>query len=377
MTSAEQEDPSPLAILDDYDFELPESSIAQAPAAERDSARLLVLDGETGKILESGPDHRVRDLTRWLRRGDLLVMNSTRVRSARLVGRKVSGGAAEALLLGPDVASESSHRALIKCTGRIREGLAFHFGPNSELDATITAIHERGEVTLRFASEVDPYAHGQPPLPPYIRRPSAQSAEDLERYQTIYAKEPGAIAAPTAGLHFTVGLFQDLEEAGIRRTEVVLHVGAGTFRPLEARSMLTGRLHPEEFILSAQTAAAINQTRANGGRIIAVGTTTARVLESQTDADGNLQAGSGTTDLFIRPGGPPFRSIDALLTNFHLPRSSLLLLVAEFVGRRAVLDAYAHAIREGFRFYSYGDAMLVLGRKQIHDSESKNRSDDQ
>lgn len=375
MTSADRRDSDPLSILDDYDFELPESSIAQAPSAERDSARLMVLDRETGKVLESDPDHRVRDLTRWLHEGDLLVMNSTRVRSARLVGRKTSGGAAEALLLGPDPESESRHRALIKCTGRIREGLGFRFGPNSELDATITAIHERGEVTLHFDSQVDPYAYGEAPLPPYIRRSSPRSSEDLERYQTIYAKEPGAIAAPTAGLHFSAGLFHGLEEAGVRRAEVVLHVGAGTFRPLEAVSMLTGRLHPEEFILSAETVAAVNQTRASGGRVIAVGTTTARVLESQADADGNLHEGSGTTDLFIRPGGPPFRAIDGLLTNFHLPKSSLLLLVAEFVGRRALLDAYARAIREGFRFYSYGDAMLVLGCERSGQSENqKNRT---
>ena len=251
MTSAEQEDPSPLAILDDYDFALPESSIAQAPTAERDSARLLVLDGETGKILESGPDHRVRDLTRWLRRGDLLVMNSTRVRSARLVGRKVSGGAAEALLLGPDVASQSSHRALIQCTGRIRDGLAFHFGPNSELDATITAIHDRGEVTLRFASEVDPYAHGQPPLPPYIRRPSAQSAEDLERYQTIYAKEPGAIAAPTAGLHFTGDLLAIIRDTGTTITELTLHVVLATCAPVSCDRLDDHPMHAESGVVGS------------------------------------------------------------------------------------------------------------------------------
>jgi S-adenosylmethionine:tRNA ribosyltransferase-isomerase len=371
MTSADPEEPNPLAFLDAYDFELPESHIAQAPTPERDAARLLVLDRTTGKILESGPDHHVRNLPRWLRKGDLLVMNSTRVRSARLVGRKASGGVAEALLLGPDLANPSHHRALVKCTGRLREGLTFQFGPNSELEARISALHEHGEVTLRFDPEVDPYAHGQAPLPPYIRRAPSQSAEDLERYQTIYAKVSGAVAAPTAGLHFSHALFADIQAAGVRRAEVVLHVGSGTFRPLDADSILSGRLHPEEFVLPAETVAAIDRTRAAGGRIVAVGTTTARVLESRVDDNGQLRAGSGTTDLFIRPGGPPFRAVDALLTNFHLPKSSLLLLVAEFAGRRALLDAYAHAVREGFRFYSYGDAMLVLGRSNSGlDSES-------
>jgi S-adenosylmethionine:tRNA ribosyltransferase-isomerase len=260
--------------------------------------------------------------------------------------------------------SGSQHRALVKCTGRIREGLTFRFGPNLEIGATISMIHERGEVSLRFESDVDPYAYGEAPLPPYIRRPSSSSSEDLERYQTIYAKEPGAVAAPTAGLHFSEALFRDLRDAGVGRAEVVLHVGAGTFRPLDANALTTGRLHAEEFILPARTTDAIERTRAVGGRVIAVGTTTARVLESQANPDGQLTPGSGTTDLFIRPGGPRFRVIDALLTNFHLPKSSLLLLVAELTGRRLLLDAYLHAIQNGFRFYSYGDAMLVLGRNE-------------
>jgi S-adenosylmethionine:tRNA ribosyltransferase-isomerase len=363
----------PLAILDDYDFKLPDSSIAQAPAKERDAARLLVLDRSSGRILGAGADHRIRDLPLWLRSGDLLVVNSTRVLSARLVGRKASGGAAEALLLGTESsidanAVDSDYRALVKCTGRIRAGLSLSFGPDRSIAATVVSIHDRGEVTLRFTGGGDPYAHGEAPLPPYIRRPTADasadlsavvSADDLERYQTVYARAPGAIAAPTAGLHFTEALFAKLREGGVGVAEVVLHVGAGTFRPLEATAMQTGRLHSEAFELSSETADAIATTRASGGRIVAVGTTTARVLESQVGKDGQLEAGVGTTDLFMRPGGPPFRIIDALLTNFHLPRSSLMLLVAEFVGRRPLLAAYEHAIREGFRFFSYGDAMLI------------------
>jgi len=357
----------PLAILDDYDFVLPESSIAQAPMPEREAARLLVLDRSSGEILTSDEDHRIRDLPNWLRAGDLLVVNATRVLPARLVGQKASGGAAEALLLGPAAATDpgsdaaADYRALVKCTGRIREGLSLSFGAGLEVSATVLSIHDRGEVVLRFAAGVDPYAHGEAPLPPYIRRSGeAAAADDLTRYQTIYAREPGAIAAPTAGLHFTTALFDRLREQGIGIAEVVLHVGAGTFRPLDAAAIETGRLHREHFELPAETVDAIEKTRTSGGRVVAVGTTTARVLESQVDRDGQLRAGSGTTDLFIRPGGTPFQVVDALLTNFHLPRSSLLLLVAAFVGRQPLLNAYERAIRQGFRFYSYGDAMLII-----------------
>jgi S-adenosylmethionine:tRNA ribosyltransferase-isomerase len=361
----------PLAILDDYDFELPEASIAQQPALDREAARMLVVDRSSGQVLEAEKDHRVRDLPAWLRPGDLLVRNSTRVLSARLVGKKASGGAAEILLLGPADAERTSdpgatYRALIKCTGRVREGLSLVLGATPGILASVVAVHERGEVTLRFEEAMDPYAHGEAPLPPYIRRGRGPSVEDdLNRYQTIYAREPGAIAAPTAGLHFTESLFARLREDGVRTAEVVLHVGVGTFRPLDKNAFETGRLHSEVFELPPETALAIAKTRESGGRVIAIGTTTARVLESQADEDGQLTAGRGTTDLFIRPGGAGFRVIDGLLTNFHLPRSSLLLLVAAFVGRRPLLDAYAHSIERGFRFYSYGDAMLIVpsGRK--------------
>lgn len=360
--------PDPLAILDDYDFVLPEANIAQLPSPEREAARLLVLERASGEILASDPDHRIRDLPNWLGPGDLLVVNATRVLPARLVGRKASGGMAEALLLGPAQPSQgradgSEYRALVKCTGRLRTGLAFSFGRDAALSATIVALHDRGEVTLAFEPGIDPYDHGEPPLPPYIHRDAEESGiDDRDRYQTVYARAPGAIAAPTAGLHLTRALFDRLRARGVGFAEVVLHVGAGTFRPLDARAIETGRLHSERFELSAETVSAIAKTRASGGRVIAVGTTTARVLESQADERGRLQAGVGTTDLFIRPGGTPFRIVDGLLTNFHLPRSSLLLLVAAFVGRRPLLSAYQHAIRTGFRFYSYGDAMLIVSR---------------
>jgi len=361
----------PLRILDEYDFELPERNISQRPTDRREQARLMVLDRDTGTVVEAGREHRVASLPRWLRAGDLLVINVTRVVPARLVGRKLSGGAAEALLLGVEpgeTENSNSFRALVKCGGRLRVGLEFEFGDRAEaaaamLPATIRALHDRGEATLDFEEGADPYAVGQAPLPPYIKRASASNSEsevDLARYQTVYASEPGAIAAPTAGLHLTESLLAELRAMGVEIAEVVLHVGAGTFRPLEREAFDRGRLHAERFVLPEETAAAIGRTRARGGRIVAVGTTTTRVLESRADGKGGVVPGRGETELFIRPGAARFQIVDALLTNFHLPRSSLLLLVAAFMGRAALLAAYAKAIAEGFRFYSYGDAMLIL-----------------
>jgi S-adenosylmethionine:tRNA ribosyltransferase-isomerase len=409
MTTTASTDEDPLAILDDYDFELPESSIAQTALSERDAARLLVLNRTNGSLVEPEADHRVRDLAEWLRPNDLIIVNATRVLSARLVGRKSTGGAAEVLLLAPEPLTESVHkivppeeldgpayRALLKCTGRVRVGLELQLGRAPGLRARVDALYERGEVRLQFASGADPYSLGEAPLPPYIRRPSSpeptekhteptSSDEDLARYQTIFAREPGAIAAPTAGLHFTPELFARLRERGIARAEVILHVGAGTFRPLNRESLETGRLHSEEYELPPETVQAIQTARRAGGRIVAVGTTTVRVLESCVDAEGVITPGRGETQLFIRPGGRPFRVVNALLTNFHLPRSSLLLLVAAFVGRGPLLDAYRFAIENGFRFYSYGDAMLIapdadlgrdgLGASRDAGSHSTDRTD--
>lgn len=356
----------PLRMLDDYDFELPVELIAQRPAPTRESARLLVLDRASGAVIESHSEHRVRALPGWLREGDLLVVNATRVLAARLVGRKASGGAAEALLLEPEAGSQG-YRALLKCSGRVREGLELDFGHSEAMPAIVEAMHGRGEVTLRFAPGTDPYAEGQAPLPPYIQRmrdDDTDRAFDEERYQTVFAREPGAIAAPTAGLHLSESLLAEIDQAGVERAEVILHVGAGTFRPLDREALLRGRLHEERFVLPSETAQAIARTRARGGRVIAVGTTTARVLESRAADGGLVEAGAGTTDLFLHPDGPPFRVVDGLLTNFHLPRSSLLLLVAAFIGREPLLSAYRLAIDAGFRFYSYGDAMLILANPE-------------
>ena len=337
------------------DFELPPERIAQTPAAPRDSARLLVLERTTGAVHHA----HVRDLPDWLAAGDLLVRNTTRVLAARLRGQKATGGAAEALLLGP-AEEPGAHRALLRAGGRHRAGLKLRFeGGGLALDAEVTEVESiDGTVTLSFSAGMDPYALGETPLPPYIRRESAH-VEDAARYQTVYARQPGSVAAPTAGLHFTQGLLRRLRACGVETADVVLHVGLGTFRPLRDEDLARGRLHEEWCELTPECAGAVEAARDRGGRVVAVGTTTTRVLESRAVPDGSVRPGAGETDLLLGPGSE-FRVIDALLTNFHLPRSSLLLLVAGFAGRDHVLAAYAEAIEHGYRFYSYGDAMLIV-----------------
>jgi len=341
--------PAPLDLAD-YDYALPPERIAQQPTAERDAARLLALDRATGACAHGA----VADLPRWLRAGDVLVVNATRVLPARLRGAKATGGRVEALLLGP--AASGRWRALLRGGARPGTALRFGIGPDA-FDAAVEAVGDDGEVVLAIAPDVDPYRVGEAPLPPYIRRAAACGA-DLGRYQTVFAREPGAIAAPTAGLHLSERLLAAIERAGVERAEVVLHVGVGTFRPLRDADLAAARLHEERFELPAATAAAIDRARARGRRVVAVGTTSARVLETCAAEDGRVRAARGATDLFLRPGSP-FRVVDALLTNFHLPRSSLLLLVAAFAGRERVLAAYADAIARGYRFYSYGDAMWI------------------
>ena len=348
--------------LDAYDFELPREAIAQDPLPERSASKLLCLDKQTGAVQHAG----IRDLPRLLAPGDLLVVNATRVVAARLRGRRESGGSAEALLLGPDPEEPHRHRALLKISGRLRTGIKLRFTPSEPdpgpgLEAEITELRDAGEVTLAFAEGADPYAIGEPPLPPYMDRSvpdASRGARDRERYQTVFARVPGAVAAPTAGLHLDQALLDAIDARGVERAEVILHVGLGTFRPLREEDLASGQLHAERFELPTATLSAIEAARRRGGRIVAVGTTTTRVLESQVDDDDSLRAGSGETRLFLRPGAR-FRVVDALLTNFHLPRSSLLLLVAAFAGRDHVLAAYQQAIDRGYRFYSYGDAMWI------------------
>ncbi len=345
------------AELDAFDYVLPPDRIAQQPTPERDAARLLVLERASGALAH----RRVRDLPELLAPGDLVVVNATRVVAARLRGRKASGGAAEALILGPAAGRPGAWRALVRCRGRLRPGLALRFGA---LDAEVLGTAPDGEVLLALPPGADPYAGGETPLPPYIRR-AAPRGDDAERYQTVFARVPGSVAAPTAGLHLSEALLARLAVAGIERAEVVLHVGPGTFRPLRGEAAAAARHHAEPCARRAAGAGAIARARARGGRVVAVGTTATRVLEARAREGRRVAAGRGETDLFLRPAPGDdaprvFGAVDALLTNFHLPRSSLLLLVCAFAGRRRVLDAYAEAIAAGYRFYSYGDAMLVL-----------------
>ncbi len=340
--------------LDAYAFDLPESHIAQEPADARDAARLFVLE----RALGAQHHQHVRDLPAWLAAGDLLVVNATRVLPARLRGQKETGGHAEALLIAPADAEKRRYRAYVKCRGRLRAGQKFRFAaPGVGLDAEVVAIRADGEVVLHFAGDESPYRAGETPLPPYIRR-SAAHASDAARYQTVYARVDGSVAAPTAGLHITPELLSTLRQQGVDYAEVLLHVGPGTFRPPRAEDLAARRLSAEFIALPEETARAIEATRARGGRVVAVGTTTTRVLESCADGHGGVVPREGETELLLAPGSR-FSVVDALLTNFHLPKSTLLLLAAAFAGRETLLDAYREAVRRGYRFYSYGDAMLI------------------
>jgi len=345
-----------------YDFELPRELVAQEPLAARDASRLLVLGRATGAL-----EHRAfADLPELLRPGDLLVTNRSRVFPARLLGRRPGGGAAELLLvrrLEPDL-----WEAMVRPGRRLRPGVVVDVAPGLSVriegpEAVPLSADDRPSPLRRVRLLLDGLdaetaleRHGHVPLPPYIRRADAPS--DRDRYQTVYAREAGSVAAPTAGLHFTTALLERLRERGIEHAELVLHVGPGTFRPVEDHDVREHRVDPERFAVPEATAAAVDRARAEGRRVVAVGTTVTRALESALDPGGRLQAGEGETALVIVPGFR-FRAVDALVTNFHLPRSSLLLLVSAFGGRERVLGAYAEAVRQRYRFYSYGDAMLL------------------
>jgi S-adenosylmethionine:tRNA ribosyltransferase-isomerase len=340
--------------VSDFDFELPEPLIAQAPVTPRDASRLLVLPAH-------GPvAHRTfADLPSLLRAGDLLVFNDTRVIPARLVGHKAgTGGRAELLLLEPLVTELGPRwRAMGQASRALRPGERLQFG---ELEAEVEAALGDGfyEVRLdREGAELEAALArvGRIPLPPYIRREA--SAEDLDRYQTIFARSPGSAAAPTAGLHFTPEVLAALEARGVERAAVTLHVGPGTFLPFRGESLDAHRMHEERYEVPEATARAFEACRVRGGRIVAVGTTTVRTLESACSG-GRLTVGAGRTSLFIQPGFR-FRTADLLVTNFHLPRTTLMVLVCAFGGRERVLLAYREAVRERYRFFSYGDALLI------------------
>jgi S-adenosylmethionine:tRNA ribosyltransferase-isomerase len=359
--------------VSDFDFHLPDELIAQQPAP-RGTSRLLILDRADGRRRHSS----IPDLPLALRAGDLLVVNNTRVFPARLLGRRVpSGGAVECLILGPATGSgpgsmptvESSRfrlcDALMHPGQKLKPGAVVRFeGPGGVLTAEVLARHFHGRRTIRLAAEsgddVDALIDtlGHIPLPPYIKRPD--TADDRERYQTVFARVRGSVAAPTAGLHFSADVLGALERAGVERAEVTLHVGYGTFKPVRSDRVEDHVVDPEPYEIPDATAAAIALAQREGRRVIAVGTTTTRALEHAAAAGGGrVAAGRGDATLFVYPGHQ-FRAIDGLLTNFHLPSSSLLMLVSAFAGRERVLAAYREAVARGYRFYSYGDAMLIL-----------------
>ncbi len=332
----------------DFDFDLPEELIAQLPPEQRSAGRLMVLANQ-------GPqDSTVRELPRWLRAGDLLVMNDTRVYPARLHGHKESGGKVELLI--ERIVDDRRALCLIKASKSPRDGTRLNFANGS---AVVTGRDaDLFDVRFEISHPLTDYLqqHGQLPLPPYIQR-DADSA-DFERYQTVYAREVGAVAAPTAGLHFDQALLQHCEAAGLQRAYLTLHVGAGTFQPVRGDDLEDHVMHAERLRVDASLCDQIDTTRAAGGRVIAVGTTVVRALETAA-AGGQLQPFEGETRLFIKPGDR-FNVVDGLLTNFHLPRSTLLMLVCAFSGQRCVLDGYRFAVAHRYRFFSYGDAMLTF-----------------
>jgi S-adenosylmethionine:tRNA ribosyltransferase-isomerase len=336
----------------DLDYDLPDELIAQAPAERRDASRLLVVDRAAGTVAEDVFEH----MPQYLRGGDCVVLNDTRVIRARLHGQKPTGGRVEIFLLHEEAPGVWS--ALVKPSAKVKPGT----------EVTLAAGHrvivedrlDNGKRQVRFPDGDVLRAleeAGEIPLPPYIHR-ETQDPGDLRRYQTVYANQPGAVAAPTAGLHFTEGVFDQLREKAVQTARLTLHVGYGTFKPIQADDLAAHQVDPEDFTFPEETAATLNATRAAGGRVMAVGTTVTRVLETQ-HRDGAYQSGSGSTDTYIYPPYT-FTGVDILQTNFHLPRSSLLALVCAFAGRDLTMHAYRYAVENRFRFYSYGDVMLIL-----------------
>ncbi len=344
--------------VSDYAYVLDPSRIARYPAERRDGSRLLVLPPRTATFRHL----RFRDLGELLRPGDVLVVNESRVLPARLLGRKPTGAPSEVLLVRPAPGSDDDHvwEALVRPGGKLKPGRTVVVADDLRVDILDSVPGGGRLVRLVTPGSVEAALrrHGHVPLPPYMER--EDEAIDRERYQTVYARTPGSVAAPTAGLHFTDALLGELEGRGVRRAALTLHVGIGTFRPVEVDDPAEHELHHEAYEVTPAAAATINAARAAGGRVWAVGTTAVRTLESVADEAGRVHAGAGTTDLFIRPPHA-FRAVDALITNFHLPRSTLLMLVAALGGYERVMAAYAEAIAGDYRFYSYGDAMAVVG----------------
>ena len=355
--------------VDLFDYHLPPGQVAQEPAASRDSSRLMVLAGGG----EPPQDLQFADLPRLLLPGDLLVLNDTRVVRARLWGRRQTGGKVELLVLPAppgemSVGAQGEQRdCFMRASRRPRPGQCLLLPEGAE--AEVLEDHGDGRARLVFRGQAVSALmekHGDVPLPPYIhRRPhDPRTGLDHQRYQTVYAHTPGAVAAPTAGLHFTRELLAQVAQGGVEVATVTLHVGPGTFRPVTVQQAEDHHVEAEYFQVSPEAAAAVQRTRAGGGRVIACGTTVVRTLESRADDDGCVQPGSGSCDLFIYPGHR-FRVVDGLVTNFHLPRSSLLMLVSALAGRERVMSAYQQAVAAGYRFYSYGDAMYIAPRSRV------------
>ena len=341
-----------------FDYDLPPTLIAQEPAEPRDASRLLVLDRARG----AWADHRFLDLPSLLRPGDCMVVNTSRVIPARLLGEAADGRPIELLLVAPTADGGTRWEALARPGRRCRPGARLRVAGGAAT-AVVVEAREGGARVVQIEAPwpVDELLdrHGLPPLPPYIDRHAAPKPEDRERYQTVFAREPGSIAAPTAGLHFTDGVLAALAARGVELHALTLHVGPGTFRPIKTADVAAHRMDAEAVTIPPATAAAVCRARAEGRRVVAVGTTTTRALEWAAAANGEVAARTGRADRFIRPGHR-FRAVDALLTTFHLPRSTLLVLLAALAGRELVLAAYRHAVACEYRFYSYGDAMLVV-----------------
>jgi S-adenosylmethionine:tRNA ribosyltransferase-isomerase len=340
-------------LVSDFSFTLPDELIARYPVPERDSSRLMVLD-RTSRIRTEVPFRHIMD---WLRPNDLLVLNDTKVIPARLFGQKQTGGRVEIFLV--EALGEQHWRCLLRASKPCRPGQLI----NLPVGVSAEVVERSGEQDwlIRFhgSHDFDDWLQqiGQMPIPPYLNRESDE--QDRIRYQTVYALEPGAVAAPTAGLHFTTELLTKIQDAGVRLTNVTLHVGLGTFQPIRVERVQDHIIHRERYRISPETAAAITATKEQGGRVVAVGTTACRTLEYATDMQGRVLSGQGEADIFIYPGYR-FKVVDALLTNFHLPESTLLMLVSAFGTREFILSAYHEAVKQQFRFYSYGDAMLIV-----------------
>ncbi len=339
--------------LQDFDYDLPVELIAQEPAESRDRSRLLVLHRDTGLI----EHRRFPACLDYFRRGDVLVLNNTRVIPARLTGARENTGAKVEVVLLKRIDLDT-WETLVKPGRRVRPGARLVFGDGLLTGETV-GVTETGERLLKFSYpgvfEEILDRLGQVPLPPYIKK----DLPDKERYQTVYARTPGSAAAPTAGLHFTPDLLAAVRNKGLEIVELVLHVGLSTFRPVKTEDITQHKMHPEYYEIDPPAAAAVNRVRSAGGRVIAVGTTSTRILETVADENGLVKPGSGWTDIFIYPGYT-FKAVDILLTNFHLPRSTLLMLAAAFAGREKVMAAYRQAISRQYRFYSFGDAMLIV-----------------